>query len=474
MSNEIRADYEQRWLFPPSVEEWVPAEHPARLIRDLVDAVDLDDLGFERRVGDEGRPNYATDLLLKVWLYGYLNRLRSSRRLERACHEHLSLVWLTGQHYPDHNTLWRFWQSNRAALKRVYKWVVQFAVQQGVVGFVLHALDGTKIAAHGARDKGWTQAQLEELLAELDAVVEAGMEQVEATEASEAGAPGYELPREWMLAALRRERVREALGQLAASERTRLHPQEPDARLMKTRREGTTWAHNAQAVVDADSGLIVGAAVTAEETDNHQMIPMLDQVAETTGQVATDTVTDSGYADGRALEQAEQKGYGVLVPQPSQQPQAENPRAAFHVSRFAYDAGQDCWRCPREEALRFETEKVKHGEVVRVYRCTVFQQCPVRWRCSRDPKGRTVSLNPRHAVQARQAAKQQQPDKRQLLRRRREIVEAPFGFIKEVFGFRRFSAPGTANAAAQWSLVCTAYNLYKLLPLWRAGRLRFA
>jgi len=474
MSREIRADYQQRLLFPLSVEEWVPPEHPARLIREVVDALDLDELGFERRRSEEGRPNYGADLLLKVWLYGYLNRLRSSRRLERACYEHLSLVWLTGQHYPDHNTLWRFWQNNRAALKGVYKRVVQFAVQQGLVGFVLHAVDGTKIAAHAARDKGWTRAQLEELLAEVDAVVEAGMQQVEAAEAAESGAPGYELPPGWAVAALRRERVRAALGQMEVRERTRLHPHDPDARLMKTRREGMTWAHNAQAVVDADSGLIVAAAVSAEETDNHQLVPMLEQVAETTGQVAAETVADSGYDDGSALAQAEHKRYAVLVSQGGHQPRNDNPHKEFHISQFQYDTERDCWWCPRQEQLRFETETVKYHERVRVYRCGAFRECPVRWHCSRDRNGRTVTLHPLHAVRARQQAKQQRPEKRALLRRRRQIVEAPFGFIKEALGFRRFSAPGTANAETQWSLICTAYNLYKLLPFWWAGRLRFA
>lgn len=473
MSEEIRADYKQRLLFPRSVEEWVPAQHPTRLIREVVDALDLGALGFERRVGVEGRPNYAADLLLKVWLYGYLNRLRTSRRLEQACYEHLSLVWLTGQHYPDHNTLWRFWQGNRAAIKRVFKWVVQFAVQQGVVGFVLHAVDGTKIVAQGARDKGWTREQLEKLLEQLDSVVEGGMEQMEAAEAAETGRPSYELPGEWAVLAVRRERVREALGQLDATERQQVHPTEAEAHVMKTRREGLTWSHNAQAVVDADSGLIVASAVVPDETDNHQLIPMLDQVAEIAGQVAAETVADSGYDDSLALAQAEDKTYEVLVSQASHQPRPDNARKEFHISRFRYDGERDCWWCPRQEPLRFETETVKYRERVRVYRCVAFHQCPVRWQCSRDRNGRTVSLHPRHAVRARQEAKQHQPEKRALLKRRREIVEAPFGFIKEVLGLRRFTAAGSSNAEVQWSFICTAYNLYKLIPLWRAGRLSF-
>jgi transposase len=135
MTRLIAPDYGQQFLFPPALEEWVPADHPARFLREFVEQLDLTALGFLMPAAVEGRPPYAPSLLLKIWLYGYFHRIRSTRKLEAACREHLSLLWLTGLIQPDHNSLWRFWRDNQKALREVFKQTVRLAVRTGRGGF---------------------------------------------------------------------------------------------------------------------------------------------------------------------------------------------------------------------------------------------------------------------------------------------------------------------------------------------------
>lgn len=471
MSYEIRADYQEQWLFPPSLEELVPADHPARFIRDFVDALDLAADGFRvGAVSGEGRPRYAADLLLKVWVYGYLQDVRSSRRLERACREHLSLLWLTGRHEPDHNTLWRFWSENRAALRAVFTRVVQVAVRANLVGLVLHAVDGTKIAAQASKRPVWNRQRLEAVLGELDTTIETMMQEVETAESIEVGE--YRLPRGWCEAVVRREELRELLQELEISERPVVHPTEREARLMKSRQGEATLGYNAQLVVDRDSELIVAHEVTPEATDHHQLVPMLERVEQTLGSVAETTVADGGYYAPQALQQAEERGYAVLVNEGAHRaPPEGTPGTEFHAARFTYEAQKDCCICPRGEELSFAGWRQaagRHG-AGRVYRCRSFRQCPVRWQCSREEKGRVIVIGEHHGAIVAHRARLQRAENQQRLQQRKAIVEAPFGGIKEAHGFRRWTVRGLEGVRTQWAMICTACNLRKLLPAWRAG-----
>jgi len=473
MSNEINADYSQQWLFPPSLEDLLPAGHPARLVREFVDALELEELGFKAEVADTGRPAYAVSLQVKVILYGYMNRVRSTRSWERACYNDIGMLWLTGMNYPDHTTLWRCWDENRAGLRKLFRQLLQIATAANLVGMVLHAVDGTKILSTASEQQAWHRTSLEEKLKRLDQAIEEIMKQTEQS-ASDASSAGQQLPEQLQQRQQLREMVQKQLSELNRKDRDHLNPQDPDARVMKcgARKQ---FAYNAQAVVDEQSKLIVAAEVVTDESDNYQLTPMLDQVKANLCEVAQLTVGDAGYLATTQLAEAEQKGYPALVN--LQEPLQETAGQPYHASRFVYDAVKDQCICPRGETLQFHHTQVRNKVqpyTVRVYRCQSYETCPVRWQCSSSHTGRTVRIHPNHDALVRQRQKHRDEAMRAALKKRGSIVEPVFGWAKEAMGFRRWAFRGLEKVQTQWAVLCTAMNLRRLYKSWSEGNLRFA
>jgi transposase len=466
MSYEIRANYAEQYLFPPSLEDFVPQDHPARFIREFVDSLDLRGMGFKERASEEGRPNYGVDLLLKVWLYGYFENIRSSRMLEKACCQHVGLLWLTGLHYPDHNTLWRFYRDNRKSLKGVFVQGVQLAVKGGLVGMALNAVDGTRIRADVSRGSGLHEKRLKELLRRLNESVDEVCDQIEEAEEKEEGKE-YRLPDKLAKKERLRDFVQRGLEELEKEGESHLSLTDKEARMMITG-EGIKFAYNAQAVVDAQAGVIVGAEVVQEESDNFELVEMLDEVQENVGKVANETVADAGYFSGEELKKAEDNSYGVLVDTTIVE-KKDSSGWEFEIWNFRYDREADVWICPKGGVLRFEREQKHRGKgyMVRVYRCQGYEGCAHRWECSKNKKGRTIGVSPYHLAIINQLEKQKEAGKKELLKRRKTIVEPVFGIIKQVLGFRRWTVRGVENVRAQWFLICTAINLRKIYLRWR-------
>ena len=463
MSLEIRADYSEQWLFPEALEDYVPADHLARFLRDVVDSLDLPGLGFAERESLEGRPSYSSDLLLKAWLYGYLLRIRSSRRLEQACRDHLGLVWLTGRHAPDHNTLWRFFAQHRPVLKSLFKQVVEVAAEAGMVGMVLHAVDGTRIKARSSNRTGWHAASLERVLSKLDASIEAGMREIDVAEATETGS--LCLPAALTDALARKAMIQRKLKELARRDATHHHPLEPDARMLQAGPE-RAFGFNAQSVVDAKYGIVVAETVVEQENDCNLLVPMLEEVHTMLGAAATDTVADKGYASSEEFSRLAAQGWEATVALPK--PLQEDGAGPYAASQFTYDAAKNVMVCPRKVALPFlQQKKRKEGYTVNVYQCQGAETCPVRWECSKNKHGRLVSINPYHPAIAQQQQRHRDPVHRDHLRRRKELIELVFAQVKEHEGFRRWTVRGLKKVRPQWSFLMTAYNLKKLYTLWK-------
>jgi transposase len=467
MSHEIRANYAQTLMFPPCVEDWVPANHPARFIREVVDAMNLEEMGFKISRGEDGRPHYAEDMLLKVWLYGYCNRMRSTRGLEKGCMENMSLIWLTGNNAPDHNTLWRFYRDNKKAIREVFKRSVRIGMEANLVGMVLHALDGTKIHAAATGRTSLSKRQLEKELRKLDERIEEIEKEVEEERAQE-GAAGWTLPQELSDAKTLREAVLAGLDILREEDVKSLSVVDTQARVMKTQ-EGKRLSYNAQAVADDDSGMIVGADVVNAANDVYQLAPMLEETKQTLGgRAAEENLADAGYDCPEQIAAVTEAGYEILLPMVAEKGDA------FHTVNFKRDVERDEVTCPMGQKLEFERERESRtGDwKLRVYRCKCGDRCERAAECTKDKRGRAVELSPWHETTQAQVKKQKDPDKRCKLKRRSKIIEPVFAAIKERGGFRRFTVHGLENVKTQWSLVCAAYNLMKLYKQWLGGNLK--
>ncbi len=265
-----------------------------------------------------------------------------------------------------------------------------------------------------------------------------------------------------------RAAIRESLQKMDAAERDHLHPQEPEARLMPC--EGRQDpAYNAQAVAEAQAGIIVAQTAVNAESDNAQLMPMLEETQANLGKVAAETVADGGYASAAQLGNAQTQGYEVLVA-PGVETGGEK-RGDYASSKFEYDRGADEVICPQGQRLKFEGEKKKGPPQppVRSYPCTAYAQCPVRGLCSRRRTGRRIEISPQRAAIMRQREKRRDPAQQALLRQRQAIVEPVFATIKQAMGFRRWTVRGLENVRTQWALLCTTYNLKKIYPHWAAG-----
>ena len=469
-------DREQVWLLPPSLDELLPPDHPARFAAEFVDALDKEawaELGVDVAGDPLGAPAYHPRALLSVWLYGFMTGVRSCRKLEAACRDQIPYLWLTGWQRPDHNTLWRFYKGHRQAMRKLFERTVRTAVAMELVDLAVQAVDGTKVAANASVNRSYDAAGLRGLLERLERAIADLEAQNEAGE--DDAVP--RLPEQLADKEALREQVRQAMADLTSQKRHgRINLTDPEARVMKGRNGSIVAGYNAQTMVSATkseegtSGMLVTAVdVVDAANDNAQLVPMMKQAEETSGAKSQMTLADAGYFAASHVAECDRRGQKVVVPE-ARQRFLKDP---YHKDRFIYDEQSDRFTCPQGQALPFVRIQHVNGVPLRLYRApgAVCQACPALTACTRSKEiGRSLAVGPHDEALRHHRAWMSSSAAREAHRLRRRLVEPVFGIMKEQQGARRFLLRGLANVAAEWTMLVTAFNLRTLYRMRSSSR----
>lgn len=467
----IYPDRNQVWLFPPTIDEWVSENHLARFVVAFIDNMDLCKLGFKQEQ-EQGRPSYCAEMLLGVWLYGLMKKIRSSRKLEEATKDSRGMQFITGNEYPDHNTLWRFFDNNKKQIKLIMKETIRIAAENDMVGFEVQAIDGTKIVADVNKEKTLTINVLRKKLELIDKAVTAMVAEVEKNEAvdEQAGKGGYGLPERLLNKEEMRKTIMESLKRLESEGKTEENPTDKDSRFMKVRNQGLQQAYNAQSVVDGKNQIIVGEDVTNKSTDNHELNNMLEEAETNTGIKSKKTLADTGYYSADEVAKAERNRNNVIIALP------ENEKTGkYSKSNFKYDEARDEYICTEGKRLEYSGEKtirsINAYTVKKRYRCS-HKDCPVASECSKDKKGRGIETVKEEQIINAIKERAKKEDWKKQLKERSVIVEPVFGYIKTVFGIRRFSLRSLEKVKTEWSFICSGFNLKKIYKHWLNGKIK--
>ena len=464
-------DRSQCTLFPAVLDDYVAEDNPVRAIDVFVDGLDLGKLGFARvEALVTGRPGYHPATLLKIYIYGYLNRIPSSRRLERECQRNIELVWLTGQLAPDFKTIADFRKDNGKAICEVCRAFVALCRKLDLLSAASVAIDGSKFKAVNARDKNFTEAKMKRRLERIDESIARYMAQLETADRHGEAVPEAKVARlNDKIAKLKEEitRLNTINADMIKSEDQQISLTDPDARSMATSGKDTgIVGYNVQAAVDTENHLIVAHEVTNVGTDRHQLSNMAEQARTEMGVETLDAVADRGYYEGEEIKACEEAGITVTLPKP----QTSGAKAAgrFGKQDFVYVAVEDVYRCPAGELLTYRFTSEEHGKKLRRYWTSACQTCALKARCTTGPERRITRWEHEAVLEKVQQRLDRNPDKMTL---RRQTAEHPFGTIKAWMGATHFLMRGLSKVAAEMALNVLAYNMKRVMAILGVGKL---
>lgn len=440
----------QSTLLPESLDDYVSNTNPVRVVDVFVDELDLVNLSFEGVIpADTGRPTYHPAILLKIYIYGYLNRIQSSRRLEREAQRNVELMWLTGRLMPDFKTIANFRKDNSKAIRGVCRQFVVLCQQLGLFGENLVAIDGSKFKAVNNRDRNFTSAKLKRRMEEIESSINrylTALDTVDRQEPTSSEAKTVRLEEKIAKLKVQMKELQAIEIRLNDSPDKQVSLTDPDARSMMTRGTGIV-GYNVQTAVDAQHHLIVAHEVTNVGSDRDQLSSMAKQAREAMASDSLSVVADRGYFKGEEILACHNADITAYVPKPMTSGAKADGR--FNNDAFIYDAAKNHYVCPAGETLIWRFSSVEKGMKLHRYWSSKCQGCALKTQCTPSKQRRVRRWEHAAILEEMQVRLSNAPD---MMRVRKRTVEHPFGTLKQWMGATHFLTRRLEGVSAEMSL----------------------
>jgi transposase len=452
----------QSTLFPESLDDYIAEDNSIRVVDAFVDKLILKDLGFDRAdPSDTGRPGYMPATMLKIYIYGYLNRIQSSRRLERESYRNVELIWLTGRLMPSFKTIADFRKDNKKAIRRVCTEFVGMCREFGLFSATLVAIDGSKFKAVNSRDKNFTQKSIKHRLKKTQANIDrylAMLDQADQEEPEIREVTALELKQKIASMEAKMEQLKAHEAEVEAHPDSQVSLTDPDARSMMKAGGGSTVGYNVQTAVDIKHHLIAAHEVTNAPTDRGQLASMADQAAAALEAESLTVIADPGYYKGEEIADCYASGIKALVPKVDTT--GSKAKGQYSKADFRYDAEHNEYICPAGQRLTYRFDSVEKGKTLWIYETNQCTTCPLQSKCTTSKAKRIKRWEKEEILDAADALLKENPD---AMRQRKRLVEHPYGTIKHWMGSTHFLMKRLPNVQAEMSLHVLAYNLTRAI-----------
>ena len=459
------SDRSQVTLLPECLEDWIAEDNPVRAVEAFVEELDLVALGFGRAVpASTGRPAYHPGALLKIYIYGYLNRVSSSRRLERECQRNMELVWLTGRIAPDFKTIADFRRENGVAIRKVCARFVTLCRELKLFTQAAVAIDGSKFKAVNSRDHNFTPGKIDGRVHQLEDSIQRYLEALETADRTQPMEVQAKTRRLGEKITRLRERVKELAmlkEQLQGQDDPQISTTDADSRSMTSDGRATgIVGYNVQAAVDTKHHLVVAHEVTNVGSDRGQLAHMAKEARRAMGKAKLHALADRGYFSGPQIKACEDAGITTYVPKPM----TSNSKAAGRFSKadFIYIARDDEYQCPAGQRLRWRHATEEKGQNIHVYWTDACPTCPLRAKCTVSKERRVRRWEHEEVLERVQRRLDRHPRK---MTERRRTIEHVFGTLKHWMGSTHFLTRGLNNVSAEMSLHVLAYNMKRVISV---------